>query len=66
MADTAPLAISFLYEVFVTGNGREVAQAELEGKLEDLLYALRESLGTEVFPRTALAYLNEWADDDHK
>lgn len=65
LADTAPLAASFLYQAFVEGNVREVARADLAAKLEDLLYGLRESLGSESFPRPAAAYLDEWADEEH-
>jgi hypothetical protein len=32
--------------------------------LEDALFALREHLGPEHFPKPALDYLNDWAAND--
>lgn len=63
-SDHAALVASFLNRAFVEPNLREVAQADLVEKLEDTLFGLRESLGEEAFPRTAQAYLNEWAEPD--
>jgi molybdopterin-guanine dinucleotide biosynthesis protein A len=60
-SDHAPLMASFLHRVFVVPNRRVIAAADLAETLEDELYALRESLGTEAFPKPALEYLNDWA-----
>ncbi len=57
----APLIISFFYRFFVSRNRRIAAQANLVEALEDELFALREQLGTEHFPKSALDYLNDWA-----
>jgi len=38
-----------------------MAQADLTEALEDELFALREQLGAEAFPKSALDYLNDWA-----
>jgi Protein of unknown function (DUF3375) len=57
----APLMVSFFEKVFVSQNLRVMAQADLVEALEDELYALREQLGTERFPKSALEYLNDWA-----
>lgn len=57
----AALILAFLHGIFITPNKREVAQSDLVESLEDLLFDLRERLGPESFPRTALDYLNEWA-----
>ena len=65
LADTAPLATSFLFDIFVAGNIREVSRTDLADKLEDLLYSLRDSLGSDAFPRSAVEYLDEWADEEH-
>lgn len=64
MADSAPLVASFLHRVFVQPNVRVMAQAPLVEALEDTLYGLRETLGQQVFPKTAQAYLNDWAAND--
>ncbi|MCP3867452.1 MAG: DUF3375 domain-containing protein [Gammaproteobacteria bacterium] len=60
----APLVASFLHRVFIVPNERMIAQAELAEKLEDELFALRERLGGEAFPKTAMDYLNDWAGND--
>lgn len=63
-SDHAPLVVSFLQRVFIAPNVRVMAQADLAESLEDELFALRERLGTEAFPKSALDYLNDWAAND--
>jgi len=63
-ADTAPLVASFLHRIFVVPNVRAMSQANLIEALEDDLFALRERLGADAFPRTAGEYLNDWADSE--
>ncbi|MDX8398106.1 MAG: DUF3375 domain-containing protein [Mariprofundaceae bacterium] len=63
-ADSAPLVASFLHRVFIAPNVREMAQADLQEALEDELFALRERLGAESYPRLGLEYLNDWADNE--
>lgn len=60
-ADHAPLVLSFLGEVFVEDNVRSMAAAELEALLDDTLYALRDRLGEDTFPRPARGYLDDWS-----
>ncbi|NWD48410.1 DUF3375 domain-containing protein [Pseudomonas gingeri] len=60
----APLVASFLHRVFVAPNVRVMAAADLVEALEDELYALRQAQGAEAFPRSALEYLNDWAEID--
>lgn len=62
-ADSSPLVASFLHRVFITPNVREIAQVNLQEALEDELFALRERLGEESYPRSAAEYLNDWADN---
>jgi flagellar motility protein MotE (MotC chaperone) len=63
-SEHAPLVASFLQRVFIAPNVRVMAQADLAEALEDELYALRERLGAEAFPKAALDYLNDWAAND--
>ncbi len=63
-SDHAPLVASFLQRVFVAPNVRVMAQADLAEALEDELFALRERLGAETFPKPALDYLNDWASTE--
>ena len=63
-SDHAALVASFLNRVFITPNERVLAQSDLAEALEDELYALRERLGADVFPRPALDYLNDWASPE--
>jgi phosphoserine phosphatase len=60
----APLVVSFLQRVFIEPNERVITQADLVEALEDDLFALREQLGPEAFPKAALDYLNDWAGND--
>lgn len=63
-SDHAALVVSFLHRVFVVPNVRTMPAADLAELLEDELYALRQRLGDEVFPKPALEYLNDWAAPD--
>jgi len=60
----APLVASFLHRVFVAPNVRVMSEADLAEALEDELFALREQLGPEAYPKAALEYLNDWAGPD--
>ena len=66
-ADHAPLALSFLHRVFVEENIRSISAPELASRLDEELYGLNERLtegGTARFPKTARAYLDDWASPD--
>jgi hypothetical protein len=63
-ADSAALVASFLHRVYVAPNRRVIAQADLAEALEDTLYALREQRGTQLYPKPAQEYLNDWAAND--
>ncbi|GAB0102567.1 DUF3375 domain-containing protein [Nocardia sp. JMUB6875] len=60
-ADNAPLVLSFLGTVFIEENARSMAAEELADRLDDVLYALNERMGEGTFPKSAKAYLNDWA-----
>ncbi|MGE0071733.1 MAG: DUF3375 domain-containing protein [Thiomonas sp.] len=60
----APLVSGFLHRVFVAPNVRVMSEADLVEALEDELFALREQWGAEIFPRSALEYLNDWSAAD--
>jgi len=60
----APLVASFLNRVFVAPNTRLTSEADLAEMLEDELFALREQLGAEVYPKSATEYLNDWCAPD--
>jgi len=63
-AESSALVASFLHRVFVLPNRRVIAQADLVEALDDTLYTLREQRGTNIYPRAALEYLNDWAAND--
>jgi flagellar motility protein MotE (MotC chaperone) len=63
-AEHAPLIASFLHEAFIAPNVRTLSQPELTARLDDALYRLRRELGDEAYPRSARAYLDDWASDD--
>lgn len=62
-ADRAAFVVSFLHHTFIAAHQRALPQRELTLRLEDHLHSLRERLGEDAFPRTADAYLDEWAAD---
>ncbi len=63
-ADSAPLIVSFVDKAFIQSNVRHISQSNLISKLEDTLYQLRQSSGNDdLYPRSASAYLEEWAHD---
>ena len=63
-SDHAVLVASFLQRVFIAPNERVLAQSDLAEALEDDLFALRERLGPDAYPRSALDYLNDWANPE--
>src|SRR5689334_12597035 len=64
LADNAPLIVSFIHRTFLVANVRTISQSALVESLEDELYALRQRLGPEAFPRRALDYLNDWVSSE--
>jgi len=60
----APLILSFLGRVFVDASSGPIAAGELASELDDELYALNDRLGEDSYPRTAPAYLDEWAEPE--
>lgn len=63
-SDHAPLVAGFLHRVFVAPNVRVMPAADLAESLDDELYALRQQLGDQAFPKPAIHYLNDWAGAD--
>jgi Protein of unknown function (DUF3375) len=60
-ADNAPLVLTFLGVVFVEENARAVPGGDLERRLDDVLFDLRQRSGDGAFPREARDYLDSWA-----
>ena len=63
-APHAALIASFLHRVFILPNERVITQVDLGEAREDELFALRESLVSDAFPKSASDYLNDWAGSD--
>ena len=64
-AEHAVLVISFLYQQFKHKQRMNISLGELSEHLEDYLETLNMQMDGR-FPRTALAYLTEWSDDEHR
>ena len=58
------MILSFLEKTFIQPNVRSVSQPELASKLADHLYAIRELVGEEAYPKRAEQYLDEWVSDE--
>jgi len=63
LADHSPMIVSFLHRCFIEPNVRAVTEGELVSRLDDHLAGIREVQGEDAFPRPALAYLKDWAED---
>ena len=63
-ANHAALVLGFLGRVFVERNVADLPASELVSELDDELYALNQHLGDARFPRSASAYLDEWASPE--
>lgn len=63
-ADSAPLILGFLHQVFVAEERRAMGWREAQTRLDDYLFALRNQLGEDSYPRGAADYLNQWAGDE--
>ncbi len=61
----APMVLSILYRVFIEPHASNIEASRLIRLVDDELFALRQRLGDEIYPRSAQAYLDEWADGDH-
>jgi hypothetical protein len=60
-SDHAALVASFLHRAFVAPNKRILPESDLAEALEDELFALRQRLGEDAFPKRAIDYLDDWA-----
>ena len=60
----APLVASFLHRVFVAPNVRVMSEADVAEALEDELFALREQIAPDAYPKGAIEYLNDWTAPD--
>lgn len=63
-SDNVALVLSFLNRVFIDENVREIAESELVNRLDDDLYALNLHRGADAYPKSAKAYLADWAHPD--
>ncbi|MDH6156521.1 hypothetical protein H4V96_000623 [Janthinobacterium sp. CG_23.4] len=55
---------SFLHLHFIAPNIRTIARQQLASRLDDHLYHLHELAGEVLFPKSATAYLDDWASDE--
>jgi hypothetical protein len=61
-SDSAPLALSFFYQLFIESNRRSIPHEELLSLLEDELFHLREIYGEDAHKMSAKQYLTLWCD----
>lgn len=63
-SDNVALVLSFLGRVFVDANASGRPASKLAEDLDEELYALNQRLGENAFPKSAAAYLDDWASPD--
>jgi flagellar motility protein MotE (MotC chaperone) len=63
-ASNATLILSFLGRFFVEGNRGATGAAEVASALDDDLYALNADVDQSRYPKSARAYLEDWAATD--
>jgi len=63
-SDHVSLIVVFLHRAFIQPNVRILPEPTLVEALEDELFAVRERLGVDAFPRSAREYLNDWASPE--
>lgn len=63
-AGNAPLVLSFLRNVFIDDNVREISATDLTNRLDDELYALNQRLGEDTAPKSAKDYIADWCAGD--
>ncbi|MDK6080494.1 DUF3375 domain-containing protein [Massilia varians] len=63
-ADHAPMIASFLHRSFVAPNMRTIARQELASQLDDYLFQIHAAEGEGLYPKSATAYLDDWASDE--
>lgn len=65
-AETAPLILHVLGQVFIVDNVRTIAETDLLSRVDDLLYAVNavtaDDDGQPPYPRSARAYIDTWSD----
>lgn len=61
-ADHMPLIASFLQRAFIQPNQRTLTQTRLQNLLEETLEERRRRSGAEAFPKSARAYIEDWAN----
>ena len=64
-SNNVALVLSFLGRVYVDGNASGIPASDLADLLDDELFALNQRLGDDTFPRSASAYLDDWASSEH-
>lgn len=66
-ADTAPLVLAALVQIFIIDNVRTIAERDLLARVDDILYAANAAGPPDSpprYPRTARAYVQTWASPE--
>lgn len=63
-SSNAPMVLSVLDQAFIQSNSSNIPADELVRVVDDELLVLRQQLGDDAYPKSARAYLEDWADGD--
>jgi len=61
----SPYIASFLFQVFIAEDKRQISGQELTSRLDDFIYEVNYGREDIVFKQTGREYLDVWADDRH-
>ena len=64
-ASLSPYITSFLFQVFIAEDRRQISGQELISRLDDFIYEVNYGQEDAVLTRTGREYLDDWADDQH-
>lgn len=61
-ADSAPLILSFVHQIFIQGDRDSITQTDITSRLSDFLFTINSSYREDTYPQAPKKYLEDWAN----
>lgn len=61
-ADSAPLILSFIHQIFIQGDRDSITQGEITSKLSDYLFTINSTYGENTYAQSPKKYLEDWTN----